>query len=123
MVYECAGILIHHAREVGKTSLYVAAFDYGGPQLVFPLVHGEIGSQLGLLPSGVLASIMTEPRWVFLLLGLDGEVKAAGICCALTGAVHVSELRGWGSGDFGMAELMTLFQMLALRGVGWVGVL
>lgn len=114
MFSERVRILINHTGKVRKTSLYVTAFNYGRPQLIFPILHGEFSSKSSLFSRGVLAAITSEPRRVFLLLSLDGKMKAAAVCRVLTGAVYFTKLRRLCSGDVRMAQLTAFFEMCAL---------
>lgn len=99
MVWECVGVLLYYTREVRETSVNVITFNYGRPELILPFVHGEVSSDLSLLPHVVLASILSERQSVLLLLCLDGELKTTDVDSLLTRVIRLTEVRRFLPGD------------------------
>lgn len=79
MVWKCLGIFLYNTGKVRKACVNVLTFDYRRPELILPLVHGEVRTELTLLSPTVLTSIPTELRLILLLLHLDSELKAADV--------------------------------------------
>lgn len=92
MIRKCVGVLLYYTRKVRKTSINLITFNYRRPELILSFIHGEVSSELSVLPCAVLTSVLTEPGSVLLLLCLDSELKAADVSCMLTRVVQVAEI-------------------------------
>lgn len=117
MVRERVGILLHHTRKVRKTRINVVAFNYRWPELILPFIHGIVSSKLVLLPCNVLASTVTEPRSVLLLLRLNSELKTTHVSCMMTWVIRATVLWGLLSGYLWRVQLTVLLKLSILRRV------
>lgn len=99
MVWKCLGIFLYHTGKVRKTCVYVLTFNYGGPELILPLIYGEVSTELTLLSSAVLTSIPTESWLILLLFRLDSELKAADVSWKLTRVIQLTKLWSFLPGD------------------------